>query len=173
MIVTKAGSLEQRQAAMSGTKPDTAEQASSVRLTPAQCKAVAELCPELVERLRLAENKARTMTFSLSELKLIQQKCEAACGTAKSGTKRNSLRLVGIAMSKALEDATGIRCIPAAERLYQFKITLLESEPPIWRRIQVKNGTLDRLHILIQTAMGWTNSHLHQFQINGHSYGDP
>ena len=43
----------------------------------------------------------------------------------------------------------------------------------IWRRIQVKNSTLDKLHERIQTAMGWTNSHLHQFDINGKRYGDP
>src|SRR5438132_9397204 len=29
--------------------------------------------------------------------------------------------------------------------LYQFKITLTESQPPIWRRIQVKDCTLDKL----------------------------
>jgi len=57
--------------------------------------------------------------------------------------------------------------------LYQFKITLLESNPPIWRRIQVQDCTLDKLHEHIQTAMGWTNSHLHQFDIKGERYGDP
>ncbi len=57
--------------------------------------------------------------------------------------------------------------------LYQFKITLLESNLPIWRRIQVQDGTLDKLHEHIQTAMGWTNSHLHQFEIKGERYGDP
>lgn len=57
--------------------------------------------------------------------------------------------------------------------LYQFKITLLESNPPVWRRIQVQDCTLDKLHEHIQTAMGWTNSHLHQFDINGQRYGDP
>ena len=46
-------------------------------------------------------------------------------------------------------------------------------EPPIWRRIQVKDCTLDKLHEHIQTSMGWTNSHLHQFKINGVIYGDP
>ena len=44
------------------------------------------------------------------------------------------------------------------DTVYQFKITLLESQPPIWRRIQVKDCTLDKLHEHIQTAMGWTNS---------------
>lgn len=57
--------------------------------------------------------------------------------------------------------------------IYQFKITLLGSQPPIWRRIQVEDCTLDDLHEHIQAAMGWTNSHLHQFDIQGECYGDP
>ena len=54
-----------------------------------------------------------------------------------------------------------------------MKITLLGSEPAIWRRIQIEDCTLDKLHEDIQTSMGWTNSHLHQFEINGERYGDP
>ncbi len=57
--------------------------------------------------------------------------------------------------------------------IYQFKITLKDIQPPIWRRIHVKDCTLDKLHERIQTAMGWTNSHLHQFKIGGVIYGDP
>ncbi len=75
--------------------------------------------------------------------------------------------------TRVVEDSQGIGAIPASERLYQFKITLKDSQPPIWRRIQVKDGSLDKLHERIQTAMGWTNSHLHQFEINGERYGDP
>ena len=62
---------------------------------------------------------------------------------------------------------------PATDTLFQFKITLLGAEPPIWRRIQIRDCTLDELHEHIQTAMGWTNSHLHQFEIKGDRYGDP
>lgn len=48
--------------------------------------------------------------------------------------------------------------------IYQLKITLKWSKPPIWRRVLVRgNMKLDRLHTVIQYAMGWTNSHLHQF----------
>ena len=61
----------------------------------------------------------------------------------------------------------------ATGTLYQFKVTLLESNPPIWRRVQVHDCTLDTLHEHIQTAMGWTNSHLHQFEIDGERCGDP
>lgn len=49
-------------------------------------------------------------------------------------------------------------------RLYQLKISLKWSKPPIWRRVVVRGDmTLDRLHYLIQIAMGWMNCHLHQF----------
>jgi hypothetical protein len=37
----------------------------------------------------------------------------------------------------------------------------------------VKDCTLDKLHEHIQTAMGWTNSHLHHFIIDGNLFGDP
>jgi hypothetical protein len=57
--------------------------------------------------------------------------------------------------------------------LFQFKIRLLEITPPIWRRVQVPDCTLAVLHEVIQAAMGWTNSHLHQFIIDDVSYGVP
>jgi hypothetical protein len=57
--------------------------------------------------------------------------------------------------------------------LYQLKITLIGVKPTIWRRIQVKDCTLDKLHEHIQTAMGWTNSHLNQFDVDGQRYSDP
>ncbi len=61
----------------------------------------------------------------------------------------------------------------AAGEVYQFKITLMDTDPPIWRRIQVGDCTLDKLHEHIQTAMGWTNSHMHQFRIDETLLGDP
>ena len=60
-----------------------------------------------------------------------------------------------------------------SRRLFQFKITLRGTEPVIWRRIQVFDDTLDKLHEHVQTAMGWTNSHLHHFFIQGRRCGDP
>jgi hypothetical protein len=48
----------------------------------------------------------------------------------------------------------------------QFKITLLETDPPVWRRIQVPDYyTFYDLHVAIQDAMGWLDSHLHDFKI--------
>jgi len=57
--------------------------------------------------------------------------------------------------------------------LYQFKITLLDIEPAIWRRIQVPDCTLTDLHEYIQAAFGWENYHLHQFEIDGVTYREP
>ena len=63
--------------------------------------------------------------------------------------------------------------ISTTGEVYQFKITLQDTKPPVWRRVQVSDCTLDKLHEHIQTAMGWTNSHLHHFRIDETHYGDP
>jgi hypothetical protein len=56
---------------------------------------------------------------------------------------------------------------------YQLKITLEGSKPPIWRRVQVADCTLGRLHQILQIAMGWTNSHLHMFEYGNDRFSDP
>lgn len=59
-------------------------------------------------------------------------------------------------------------------RIYQAKITLKGIRPPIWRRVLVPGAMrLSDLHQVIQTVFGWTDSHLHQFVIDGASYGQP
>ena len=48
--------------------------------------------------------------------------------------------------------------------IYQLKVSLEGSKPPIWRRLLVKSDIkLDVLHLALQISMGWTNSHLHQY----------
>jgi hypothetical protein len=52
-------------------------------------------------------------------------------------------------------------------------VVLLGSEPPIWRRLQVPgDASLDWLHAVLQVAIGWTNSHLHQFMVGEDCYSD-
>jgi hypothetical protein len=54
----------------------------------------------------------------------------------------------------------------------QLRIALRRIEPPIWRRLLVpEHLQLSQLHNIFQGAMGWTNSHLHEFDIGGLSYG--
>jgi hypothetical protein len=144
-----------------------------VRLTQAQRKVVADLAPELAARLKLDERNQRTIPFTLPELEAIKEKAGNLIRQASTGMVRNSLRHVTDLAAQALDRSRGLSAIPAAERLYQFQITLHDTQPPIWRRIQVKDCTLDKLHDHLQTAMGWTNSHLHHFKIGEQQYGDP
>jgi hypothetical protein len=62
----------------------------------------------------------------------------------------------------------------STDKIYQIKITLRDTKPPIWRRLLVPgSATLYDLHKIIQVAMGWTNSHLHQFIIDDEYYSIP
>jgi hypothetical protein len=129
-----------------------------LRLTQAQRKVVAEIAPDLADRLNLDEPDQRTIPFTVAEMKIIQKKAAASERKAGSGMKRNSFRHVAELTLQALDRFQGIGAIRVAERLYQFKVTLKGVTPPIWRRIQVRDCTLDKLHEHIQTALGWTNS---------------
>lgn len=62
----------------------------------------------------------------------------------------------------------------SAAPLYQVKITLKGSKPPIWRRLLISSETtLAQFHDIIQTAMGWQDSHLHLFNIHNERYSIP
>lgn len=61
----------------------------------------------------------------------------------------------------------------ARSSTYQFTITLRDTEPAIWRRIRVGEGTLDDLHAAIQAAMGWSDKHRHSFHVGDRHYGRP
>jgi len=51
-------------------------------------------------------------------------------------------------------------------RVFQFKITMKDIDPPIWRRILVpEKYSFWDLHVAIQDAMGWLDYHLHLFKI--------
>lgn len=172
VIVTYDRSGEPHETKIGGKK----ETASfPIRLTQAQRRAVAGRLRNLRPHLLVSEANQRTLQFSLEEMKEIAQACRAAMSKAPTGMERNTLRHVVEAAEKAVEkySAGKIQRIPASERLYQLRIILKDIEPPIWRRIQVKDCTLDKLHEHIQTSMGWTNSHLHHFKIGGLLYGDP
>ncbi|MCL4490018.1 MAG: hypothetical protein M1570_18095 [Chloroflexi bacterium] len=62
----------------------------------------------------------------------------------------------------------------APNSIYQLKVTLQDSHPAIWRRIQVAdNILLPHLHGVLQLAMGWMNSHLHSFQVGKQTFAEP
>ena len=56
----------------------------------------------------------------------------------------------------------------------RLHVTLADIEPPVWRRLVLPAyWTLDKLHLVLQAAFSWTDSHLHEFRIGGLRYGDP
>jgi hypothetical protein len=70
--------------------------------------------------------------------------------------------------------------LPRGQReVFQLKIVLEDSKPPIWRRVLVPaNLRLPDLHGVVQLAMGWRDAHLYHFMVGNRSesvrfYGDP
>ena len=62
---------------------------------------------------------------------------------------------------------------PHESSLLTLTIELRGSRPRIWRRLTLPGDlTLDAVHTLFQAAMGWTDSHLHRFQL-GEGYDEP
>ena len=58
--------------------------------------------------------------------------------------------------------------------IIEIKVTLEHIEPAVTRTLQVpSNIRLDRLHLTLQAAMGWTNSHLYMFEAGGATWGLP
>ncbi len=72
---------------------------------------------------------------------------------------------------------TTIRLMPTKKSTlltYHLRVTLLDISPPIWRRVQVASTIpLCCLHDALQAVMGWTDSHLHQFERDGKYWGNP
>ena len=60
-----------------------------------------------------------------------------------------------------------------AQKIYQLRFWLNRISPLIWRRflVNAKNTSIADLHHLIQLAMHWEDFHLHQFTIQGKTYG--
>lgn len=62
----------------------------------------------------------------------------------------------------------------SAATIARLKITLDDIEPAVVRRVEVPfNVRLDRLHLVLQAAMGWTNSHLYEIRAGGAGWGTP
>ena len=60
------------------------------------------------------------------------------------------------------------------ELSWQLRVELLDVSPRVWRRLLVPETiTLPKLDRVIQAALGWANSHLHEFIICGVRYSVP
>lgn len=69
---------------------------------------------------------------------------------------------------------TSRRAIDSFTEIATLRIELKDSDPPIWRVVEVPTSiTLKVLHDIVQAAMGWLDYHLWELVIDGQSYGLP
>ena len=73
-----------------------------------------------------------------------------------------------------MEADVGRRLSAVPKSVFRLKVSLRDVKPPVWRRLEVDaRTTFGELHDLLQTAMGWLDYHLHEFEVVGQRYGDP
>lgn len=69
---------------------------------------------------------------------------------------------------------TARRAIDSFTEIATLRIDLKDSEPPIWRLVEVPTSiTLKVLHDIVQVTMGWLDYHLWEFRVDGTTYGLP
>lgn len=89
---------------------------------------------------------------------------------AKRKNTKSSNRRQPPARSPRWKKAQAARIVYEAGGVYQLKITLMGVEPPIWRRVLVADCTLEELHFIIQSVMGWGNDHMYDFEAGKKRY---
>lgn len=114
-------------------------------------------------------NRLRKVTAG--DLRRAVDELVALGALAEDDANNGRLRLTPLA-DWALRSRYG--AVTPGDPVAQIKVTLMDTDPPVWRRLLVPTALrLDRLDRVIQAAMGWTNSHLHMFiHPTGH-YGIP
>jgi hypothetical protein len=138
---------------------------------------------KIKERLNAAGKGTQIVVVTRKELDHLNEEIGQAAVYAPSPHKKRLVAVLHKVAELFAEDRAGLfredtsktrKSAPKKDHvLYQFKVTLLDIKPAIWRRIQVPECTLFGLHLCIQAAFGWWNYHLHQFLIDGKRYGLP
>ena len=61
---------------------------------------------------------------------------------------------------------------PQTETIATLRIDLIDSDPPIWREVEVPVAmTLKQLHAVVQAAMPWEDAHLWEFAVGRERIG--
>jgi hypothetical protein len=92
-------------------------------------------------------------------------------GRRRSETSERASALARAALFA--HELTDSPALPVQTSARELTVTLIDVEPPVWRRIVVPESlTLRALHGVLQTAMGWRDAHLHLFRVGRVVYGD-
>ena len=138
---------------------------TGLRLTCAQRAIASDLVPELSEWLLLDNRNVRTVTLTREQIEQLHAAASKAIYNPPNGSVRNSLRHIVDKTKRILTEPR------AAHDVIRLKVTLADSNPPIWRLIETHDCSLATLHNIIQLAMGWEDCHLHRFQVGQQQYG--
>jgi Plasmid pRiA4b ORF-3-like protein len=141
------------------------------------------LSRNLKKKIEQAEEGTQIVPVTWNELHKLNDETGQAAVYARNADKKRLMAVMGRVVKFFEEEHAEVfgTEVPNARKrrpaktdlLFQFKITLLDIKPAIWRRIQVPDCTLVDLHEYIQAAFGWENYHLHQFEIDGVQYSQP
>jgi hypothetical protein len=163
-----------------GTVSERGEDQYGVKLTDKQRDSLiqcTELSKGLESKIQQADSGTQTLGFTRGELDELASEVDLALASARTPHKQR-LTAVFDKLSAILEtlelDDSDQPDRPLLERtgtIYQLKVTLKGSNPPVWRRFQVPDLTLGELHDVLQVVMGWQDSHMHQFVFGGKYYG--
>ena len=137
----------------------------------------AELPAHLSERFAAKGTKAKATPFTLDELDELLDYIEVSVYRAKGNEKQKVLRIVA-KVAKLLGSTIDPDEMPKhplpkrTDAVFQIKMTLNGVDPPIWRRIQTTDCTLEELRALIHVTMGWEFEDHYRFDIGGVEYAD-
>ena len=91
----------------------------------------------------------------------------------ESGTNRGRRHARGPSVRSARMGAMPDAMQPAPlPSVYQLRVVVHGVSPLIWRQLLIPaDTTIAGLHAVLQTAFGWTGTHLHRFVVQGREYG--
>jgi Plasmid pRiA4b ORF-3-like protein len=148
----------------------------ALKLSPRQRSTVLQYTT-LPDHLAIKVGNIAANQFTPDELDELLDHVEGVGRRAKGNDKQKILRIAEKVSNLLGSDIDAAefskrRSSKKTDSVFQIKITLRRIDPPIWRRIQTKDCTLEKLHALIQVAMGWEFDHLYRFEIGGVEFAD-
>jgi hypothetical protein len=139
-----------------------------VLLLPSEVQTIVAAIQKAVE-----QGQIRSTAELQSLVPFLKQAMQHMQKAARSPTVAEKAPLPLRGRTKPIEAPTPKQVLAKSPPLYQFKITLLNVTPKIWRRVLLHDCRLSDFDTLIQAVMGWQGCHMHRFIIDEESYSDP